>query len=587
VRARSPITRVDGPTLVVRTELVAADGTELPPLEVSLPRAHADLLDPTASPALPTLATVAAARGEDLEVEGPVDPAARDAAMAVADLLARRWGTDPIAVRAAEEAPAARTGTGVGLFFTRGADSWSTLLDLLDAPPPARVTHLVSVFHGPRPTDAPLHAELEAGHRAVAAELGLTLVSLGTTARDLLDPLQPWGAVVGPVLVSTGLVAAAGMARLVLSGVNRAAVPMGNGSDPALLALLSTPATEVVLGNPDRDRLQRLAHILGHRRARATLQVCWEGGTAGNCGRCSKCLSTSSGLLLAGDPDHGGGFDVAPTPEAVRTVRLGPADTSGLAARLADELPPEHEDLRRAWADVRDLSAGAPPRARWGDWSPPGLAGPGVPTRVARALRATTGTADGPTPAPLGWRPGTVPLRPALADHDRVRARARRDLGGTRAWAVVEHHIRDDDRDVHQAVLAARLQAHHGPGTCYLPGILWAPRAAPGLDPDAVARLLATARARLWWRAEGDLEPLRVVEAVEHGLLPLQVMPDAAAHHLAAALDPPLAGLVVAESDVPGLDLSPAAVAARRGPVVEHLLRGSAERDLMAGAYRA
>ncbi|HXH56013.1 hypothetical protein, partial [Iamia sp.] len=132
-----------------------------------------------------------------------------------------------------------------------------------------------------------------------------------------------------------------------------------------------------------------------------------------------------------------------------------------------------------------------------------------------------------------------------------------------------------------------RAHAAFGPGTCYLPGLLWALDQPPVLDHTAVATLLRTARVRLWWRAAGDLEPLRVVETIEQGCLPVQVMPVGPAHDLAARLPRPLAALVVSDDAMADLDLSVSAVAARLGPVVEHVLAGSSDRDLVAGAYGA
>jgi hypothetical protein len=77
-----------------------------------------------------------------------------------------------------------------------------------------------------------------------------------------------------------------------------------------------------------------------------------------------------------------------------------------------------------------------------------------------------------------------------------------------------------------------------------------------------------------------------VVESIEQGCLPLQVMPAGAARDLAEVVPAPLAGLVVDEAELGDLDLSPTGVAVRLEPAVEHLLAGSAEHDLLAGAYR-
>ena len=225
------------------------------------------------------------------------------------------------------------------------------------------------------------------------------------------------------------------------------------------------------------------------------------------------------------------------------------------------------------------------PCPRWGDDAPTPLAGASVSQRVAAALRATTGQPVAPAPAPLGWRAGAVPLRPALDLHDEIRALADANPDRPHAWAVVEHHLRDGARDGHQADLALALADHHGPGPTYLPGILWAWLDPPVLDAVAVRTLLRTARARLWWRADGDLEPLRVLETIEQGCLPLQVMPAAAALALARDLPPALVPLVVSDDSLAELHLHPVSVARRLGPVVDHLLSGSAEHDLLTGAY--
>lgn len=584
MRARPPVTRVEAGHLVVRTALEAADGTEMPPLEVRVPIAHADLLDPTATPGVAPLVVLAAVRGEDLHVEGPVDARMAAGAPAIMAVLADWWDLPPLAVRVDEVYETPPGGDGVGLFFTRGVDSWSTLLDLLDEPPGDRVTHLVAVRHG-TPTMRAVQAEIIAGHRPVADERGLELVTVETSAQDLLDPHRRWIDTAALALTGAGLQVAAGLHRLVLTGDHPVGVHSRTGIDTHLIGPLRTGRTEVVAGNPVRARGQRIAHLLGSPQARATLQVCWAGATPGNCGRCGKCLITMAELAIAGDPDPAAGFDAPVDPDHVRQLVLGP-EMGPFMAPIIEGLPPAHEELRRAWSDAWERANDVEPRPRWGDDAPPALSGPTLPRRVATALRATTGQPVAPAPAPLGWRDGAVPLRPAHDRHDEVRALTAATPDRPRAWAVVEHHIRDGARDGHQADLALALATHHGPGVAYVPGILWDHLAPPVLDPEAVRALLRAARARLWWRAEGDLEPLRVVEAVEQGCLPLQVMPAAAARDLARDLPPALVPLVVDEDGLAEVDLSPAGVAALLGPVVDHLLAGSAEHDLLVGAYR-
>jgi hypothetical protein len=583
VHARPPVTRVEAGHLVVRTEIEAADGTQLAPLEVRVPIAQADLLDPTATPGVAPLVALAAARGEALHVEGPVDARMAAGAVEVMATLVDWWGLPPLAVAFDDVYDTPADGDAVGLFFTRGVDSWSTLLDLLEEPPGDRVTHLVSVRLD-HATPAVIEAEIVAGHHAVAAELGLEVVEVESTTQAMLNPYRRWMDAVVPALTGTGLQVAGRMRRLVLATDHPAHVHRRTGADPDLIGPLRTGRTEVVAGNLGRTRVERTAHLLGSPLARRSLQVCWEGDTAGNCGRCLKCLMTMAGLAIAGDPDPAAGFATAIDPGHVRQLALRP-EQARLVTPIIEGLPTAYEELRRAWSDAWDRANGVAPCPRWGDDAPPALAGASLPQRVAAALRATTGQPVAPVPAPLGWRDGTVALRPALDLHDEIRALVDANPDRPHAWAVVEHHIRDEARDGHQANLALALADHHGPGPTYLPGILWAHLDPPVLDAVAVRTLLRTARARLWWRAEGDLEPLRVLEAIEQGCLPLQVMPAAAALNLVRDLPPALVALVVSGESLADLDLSPVSVAARLGPVLDHLLSGSAEHDLLAGAY--
>ena len=75
------------------------------------------------------------------------------------------------------------------------------------------------------------------------------------------------------------------------------------------------------------------------------------------------------------------------------------------------------------------------------------------------------------------------------------------------------------------------------------------------------------------------------MESIEWGCLPLQVMPTGPAQDLVAALPAALAGLVVDDAALAVLDLSPVGVRARLDPALDHLLAGSAEHDLLMGAY--
>lgn len=581
--ARPPTLHLDGAEITVATSLVDGDGGDLAPLTVTFPSAQADLLDATTTPWVPALVTLAAARGDDLVVQGAVDDDVAGHGQELAALLAEFYGTRTPTVTFESTERHHGTGDGTGLFFTRGIDSWSTLLDLLDAAADQRVTRLVTVLHG-QPDGRATESAVAAGHQRVADELGLPLVVIATDARRHLDPLQPWHQTFAPVLVTCAGVTGAGLRRLVMASGSPASVLTATGADPRLLPFMSGPI-EVEVGNHLRDRVERAAHVLSDPLARATVQVCWEGGTAENCGRCEKCQRSMAALAAAGDRDPSAAFGGPLDPTLVPERLHNPDDQLPMIAPIVAALPPEHEELRRAWADVLIRTAGDEPPRRWGDDSVPGLAGPSVPQRVAAALRATTGSPDGPSDRPLGWRPGATPLRPRLADGDAIRAAVATAPDRRHPWVVVEHHVRDGRRDGAQADLALRLHDRFGAGPAYLPGILWAPEQPPALGAAEVGRLLGSARSRLWWRDDGDLDPLRVVETIEHGCLPLQVMPTGAAQALRASLPAGVEALVVADSELDDLDLTPVGVRTRLARAVPALLAGSAERDLLIGAH--
>ena len=140
--------------------------------------------------------------------------------------------------------------------------------------------------------------------------------------------------------------------------------------------------------------------------------------------------------------------------------------------------------------------------------------------------------------------------------------------------------------------LLEHLEPGHGPlrrawgqGITYLPGIPWAQDDRPVLDPAAVARILDHARVRLWWRDDGTLDPLRLVESIERGCLPLQVMGAGAAMALRRRLPVQLAALVVTAADLATICAHD--VTTRLASAADVVLAGSIERDLAAATLRA
>jgi hypothetical protein len=218
------------------------------------------------------------------------------------------------------------------------------------------------------------------------------------------------------------------------------------------------------------------------------------------------------------------------------------------------------------------------------------VTGPDVAHRLAPVLALhgidLTDQPDDGEPVQVGWEPGMFPLRPAQADRHAIRAALAGATERRWAWAVVDHLDPGWTGDGGPAALVAAATDALGPGHAYLGGVAWAddPEAL-ALDPEATARLLAATVVRLWWRPTGTLDALRVVESLEAGCLPVQVMPVRAAAARRAGLAPPLAALVL---DVDQLaTLTPSRIETLRANLGGLVLAGSVERDVavaVAGA---
>ena len=345
-----------------------------------MPIAQADLLDPTATPGVGPLVVLAAVRGEDLHVEGPVDARMAAGAPQIMATLVDWWGLPPLAVEVDDVYDTPADGDGGRPLLHPGRRL------VVDPARPARRAARRS-GHAPRlgapGLDDPGRRRGRdprrppRGRRRVRAWRSSRW---SPRPRPCSTPIARWMDTVVPALTGTGLQVAGRMRRLVLTTDHPVHVHRRTGVDPDLVGPLRTGRTEVVAGNLERTRAQRIAHLLGSPLARRSLQVCWEAGTAGNCGRCSKCLITMAGLAMAGDPDPAAGFAAPIDPDHVRQVALRP-EMAQLVTPIIEGLPPAYEELRRAWSDAWDRANGRDPPSPLGRRMPhPPSPGPRCPS---------------------------------------------------------------------------------------------------------------------------------------------------------------------------------------------------------------
>jgi hypothetical protein len=545
-------------------------------VELGVPRHLLGWLDMTANPFVP-IATVAAGwTGEDVLVEGPVSSRLLAGAGAAAAILAGWFDRPAPAVSGPEASDAtAPPGPSRGLFFTRGVDSWATRLR--PGGEGARATHLLVIDGIDRAHSADTRAQAWADHQRVADALGLPLVRLTTNARQLLDPLAEWDWTHGSVLAAFGLALGPLLGRVVIASSYRAQDHVRWGSHADLDPRWSTESTTFVHADDDLGRWEKTELVATDDLALGSLKVCWIADTAANCGRCPKCLRTMTTLDALGALERCDRFEEPLTADAIRS--LDGREPQPFVDELLEHLEPGSGPLRRAWEEVLGDRA---PRRPWpvADPGSSPVAGPALLDRLDAALagvglRPVVEAAGGRR---LGWEPGMVPLRPAAGDLDAVADRLGANPGREVPWAVAEPYPADRPLDPGRLVAADAAQRAWGPGIAYLPGIPWATDERPVLGAAVVARMLDRSRVRLWWRDDGTLDPLRVVESVERGCLPLQVMPAGAAAALRRRLPPAMADLVVGADDLAAL--SPAAVTARLAACADLVLAGSIERDL-------
>ena len=428
-------------------------------MTLEAPRGLLGGLDVGLTAFLPIVAVAAAARGEDLDVEGPVSPAVLAGTRRNLTTMAGWWGWREPAIRAEEAEPdTPQPGRGSGLFFSRGIDSWSSLLTLqAEGTPP---THLLTIRDIELPRDADVHAQVVAETRRVATALGLPLVELSTDSRALLDPTDDWTRTHGAVLAGFALLLRPLLARTYVAGTHgpRSQVPWG--SHPDLDPGWSSESTELVHHQADLDRTEKVAIVARSQTALDALLVCWEGGGASNCGRCAKCLRTMTALQVVGALDRATTFDAPLTAEA---VRYAPSpDTPSFVAELLTSLPPG--ELRAAWE--RHLPTDRPGRRLV---TPPtiAVAGESYRSRVNGALAAIGARADPADSGPdlvLGWEPGMVPLRPAAGTHRAVRGHIAGHAVRTVPWVVADLSDQFQRNDPWPATVAERAERLVGPG---------------------------------------------------------------------------------------------------------------------------
>ncbi|MCU1370764.1 MAG: hypothetical protein JWO77_1958 [Ilumatobacteraceae bacterium] len=299
-----PVATADGGTLRLEVSVTFAPGTlDSSTVCFEVQPGAVGVADASVLPLVPAAVVLASGLGQDLRVTEPLPPTVHDGARRVGELLRRWYGWRPAELIAPLGPDPVRPGwahrrRGLGVFFTRGVDSWGTLLALLDGPMRRRPTHLVTLDNEVHLAPAVRQAQLLETQQA-ADRIGLPLIVVRTDVRSLLDPHTDWGTQThGSVLAGTGMLLRHVLREVVISPTHWTPLVRPWGSHPELDPAWSLPDLAVTHHSGAEMRWRRVERIVADPVAADTLLVCWQGTGSRNCGRCEKCLRLLTTLHL-------------------------------------------------------------------------------------------------------------------------------------------------------------------------------------------------------------------------------------------------------------------------------------------------
>jgi hypothetical protein len=259
-------------------------------------------------------------RGEDLYVDGSVSALTLGATERIQSIYAS-W--DPAVrrcrVRVRDELPLRAAAQGHGCLFSRGVDSIYSAL----VPHDRQLTHLIFCDTLAPCQEEPVREREARIVQEMAGLIGLPVLRISTNLRDpgaqLIDYQDMHGAGI------------AFMAQSLSGGLGRVVVPSGltysvagsAGSHPLLDPLFGSEWIELDHHGLELGRPGKVAQILALRpELLAHIKVCYAEDTAGNCGRCRKCLWTMIALQAAGALRQASLFPDRIDLDALSEVRL-------------------------------------------------------------------------------------------------------------------------------------------------------------------------------------------------------------------------------------------------------------------------
>jgi hypothetical protein len=568
-------------------------------LVIGVPRAYVGWLDLSGNPFVPTLLLLASCLGERFRLEGTISPRLLNNAKKACKLFQSWWGFANVSVEAEAAASERRAGEGSAFFFTRGVDSWHSALRDRTTEQPGRLTHLLYVPDFDTQYSPGTRRHAVAATREAARYLGLPLLCISHNGRELLDKFINWELSHGGVLGGIGLALGGWIAHVSLASSMHSDYVVPWGSNPYLDRLWSTERTTTHLDVAE-TRTNKLSAIASSDYPLSRLKICWQEDVVTNCGRCEKCVRTQCALAIAGVLDRAPVFQQPLTVETIKRLpRLNVAKEPSAQETLWREVCDSFTDEPRL-AELRAAAiARLPARGRSSPAPRTSERRHTIKIEAPReaAVSLMPSSAAGLLPVPVTTReeqvetdestchveitwtepaPGRMrlPLRPTAAMGPEVLDACREAAERTNPWCLIGFAAPET------AHLMERLTESWGQGITCLTRDTNA-RGDHGIPHCEASLIQRCSETRVWWGKSDYLDPFLVLEALRHGCLPLQCVPQAHFNALTACLPPGLSHFTLAvPEDGPVPRISKRERAARIDQGLSILLRGNMERDL-------
>jgi hypothetical protein len=299
----------DNPEFARITGRIRRDSGEQLEIWFEISRDLQNQLSETANPWIVAMLPYALSNGETIVSDIPADPELLENLKGLVAIWCR-WHPQFVKPEIVTPVIALETATTPGTrsaaFFSGGVDSWFTVLrhtPELERAAVGRIDDLITVHGFDIPAESrdefvTLHEALSLGAKA----LGRDLIVVKTNLRKSGSLwAKGWGWLTHSAgLATVALVLEKRYGKVLLASSHPYSGLFRRGSHPMTDVLFSTRSLQVKHDGASYTRVEKTALVARHKIALSHLHVCWETGSASNCGECAKCIRTMATLQLLG-----------------------------------------------------------------------------------------------------------------------------------------------------------------------------------------------------------------------------------------------------------------------------------------------